>query len=112
MSLVFLFGSSAALARRGYGIAVTGLWSSRRCSPSPSSAPGLGVAAGGGARGDRPILALEVVFLGADLAKCSTAALVPLLIAAAVGVAMTTWVRGTISSRRKAHAASMPLESG
>ena len=108
--LVFLFGSSAALAS-AYGIAVTGTMvvTSLLAFTVVRRAWGWPLAAALAVM--VPILALEVVFLGANLAKVLDGGFVPLLIAAAVGVAMTTWVRGTDLVRRKAHAASMPLEA-
>ena len=109
LSLVFLFGSSAALAS-AYGIAVTGLMVITSLLAFTVVRRGWGWPLAAALAVIVPILALEVVFLGANLAKVLDGGFVPLVIAAAVGVAMTTWVRGTDFVQRKAHAASMPLE--
>ena len=57
-----------------------------------------------------PLLAIESIFLGANLAKLLDGGYVPLIIAAVIGMLMTTWVRGTAIVQRKAHAASIALE--
>jgi len=57
-----------------------------------------------------PLLAIESIFLGANLAKFFDGGYVPLLIAAGVGVMMWTWVRGTAIVQQKAHNASVSLE--
>jgi KUP system potassium uptake protein len=56
-----------------------------------------------------PLLTIEFVFLGANLAKLQDGGYVPLIIAGIVGLLMTTWVRGTAIVNSKAHAASIPL---
>ena len=108
--LVFAFRSSSALAS-AYGIAVTGTMVVtsllaftvfRRAWAWPLPAV-LAVLA--------PLLAIEFIFLGANLAKLHDGGYVPLIIAAIVGLLMTTWVRGTRIVNAKAHAASVPLES-
>jgi KUP system potassium uptake protein len=58
-----------------------------------------------------PILLVELVFLGANLAKFVDGGYVPVLIAACVGTLMWTWVRGTAIVQAKARAGSVPLES-
>ena len=110
LMLVFLFGSSGALAS-AYGIAVTGTMVvtsllaftvfRRAWGWSPLAA--LAVVT--------PMLALEIVFLGANLLKVLDGGYVPLLLGVVVGALMTTWVRGTAIVRRKAHNESVPLDS-
>ena len=56
-----------------------------------------------------PLLAIELVFLGANLAKLYDGGYVPLVIAGVIGLLITTWVRGTAIVNSKAHAASIPL---
>ena len=58
-----------------------------------------------------PLLAIELVFLGANLAKLHDGGYVPLIIAGIVGTLMTTWVRGTSIVNAKARAASVSLGS-
>ena len=58
-----------------------------------------------------PLLAIELVFLGANLAKLHDGGYVPLVIAGIVGTLMTTWVRGTSIVNAKARAASVSLAS-
>ncbi len=58
-----------------------------------------------------PILAIESVFLGANLIKVMDGGYVPLIMAGVVGVLVWTWVRGTAIVQRKAHADSVSLTS-
>ncbi|HRO12445.1 MAG TPA: potassium transporter Kup [Amaricoccus sp.] len=107
--LVLAFRSSSALAS-AYGIAVTGtivvtsllsFTVFRRAWGWPVWAV-LAVLL--------PLLSVELVFLGANLAKLHDGGYVPLVIAAIVGTLVTTWVRGTAIVNAKAHAASLPLD--
>jgi KUP system potassium uptake protein len=109
LGLVFLFGSSSALAS-AYGIAVTGTMVVtsllaftvfRRAWrwPLPAALAVL-----------TPLLALELIFFGANLTKFLDGGYMPLLLAGFVGVLMVTWVRGTAIVQAKAHANSVPLE--
>jgi KUP system potassium uptake protein len=106
--LVVLFRSSSALAS-AYGIAVTGtmvvssllaftVFRHAWGWPLPAVLAVL-----------VPLLSIEVVFLGANLAKLHDGGYVPLIIAALVGLLMTTWVRGTRIVNAKAHAASVSI---
>ena len=54
-----------------------------------------------------PLLAIEAIFFGANLAKLFDGGYVPLIIAACVGLMMWTWVRGTAIVQQKAHNASV-----
>ncbi len=107
--LVFIFESSSALAS-AYGIAVTGTMVVtsllaftvlRRAWRWPLALALVVMV---------PLLAIETIFLGANLAKLFDGGYVPLLIAGAVGVLMWTWVRGTAIVQQKAHNASVGLE--
>jgi KUP system potassium uptake protein len=108
--LVLAFRSSSALAS-AYGIAVTGTMVVtsllaftvfRRAWGWPLWAV-LAVLV--------PLLSIETVFLGANLAKVHDGGYVPLIIAGIVGLLMSTWVRGTRIVNAKAHAASVSLEA-
>ena len=100
--LVFTFQTSGALAS-AYGIAVTGtmvvttclafivIWRAWRW-PLPLSL--LFIA---------PFLIVDTTFLGANLLKILDGGYVPLLIAAAIMIAMWTWVRGMGIVYRKTH---------
>ncbi len=110
LSLVVFFGNSGSLAS-AYGIAVTGtmvitsmlafivlnrvwkwpLW--------------LTVAV------ILPIMVIEMVFLGANLAKVFQGGFLPLIMAAAVGIAMWTWAKGTRIVQQKAHQQSVALDT-
>ncbi len=92
--LVFLFGSSSRLAT-AYGIAVTGtmlvtaclafviVWKHWRWPLWAAAALIL------------PFLVVDLVFLGANLLKLFEGGYVPVLLALAIMVVMSTWVRGT-----------------
>jgi KUP system potassium uptake protein len=92
--LVFLFGSSSRLAT-AYGIAVTGtmvvtaclafvvVWKHWRWPLWAAIALIL------------PFLAVDLVFLGANLLKLFEGGYVPVLLALAIMVMMSTWVEGT-----------------
>lgn len=107
--LVLSFRSSSALAS-AYGIAVTGTMVVtsliaftvfRRVWGWPLVAV-LAVLV--------PLLSIEVVFLGANLAKLHDGGYVPLIIAGVVGTLVTTWVRGTRTVNAKARAASVGMD--
>jgi KUP system potassium uptake protein len=108
--LVLAFRSSSGLAS-AYGIAVTGTMVVtsllaftvfRRAWGWPLVAV-LAVLV--------PLLSIELIFLGANLAKLHDGGYVPLIIAGIVGLLVTTWVRGTRIVNAKARAASMTIES-
>jgi KUP system potassium uptake protein len=108
--LVLSFRSSSALAS-AYGIAVTGTMVVtsllaftvfRRAWGWPLPAV-LAVLV--------PLLAIELVFLGANLAKLHDGGYVPLIIAGIVGLLITTWVRGTRIVNAKARAGSVSIEA-
>lgn len=108
IGLALLFGSSSALAS-AYGIAVTGTMIvtsllafpvMRRVWRWPLAAV-LAVLA--------PLLAIEAVFLGANLTKFLDGGFVPVLMALALGLVMTTWIRGLAVALAKIHGASVPL---
>ncbi|MCZ8097744.1 MAG: potassium transporter Kup [Burkholderiales bacterium] len=92
--LVFLFGSSSRLAT-AYGIAVTGtmlvtaclafviVWKHWRWPLWAATALIL------------PFLVVDLVFLGANLLKLFDGGYVPVLLALAIMVVMSTWVTGT-----------------
>ena len=106
--LVVVFKSSSALAA-AYGIAVTGtmvvtavlaffvLWKCWNWSPAASA---LVVA---------PFLAVDVVFLLANLLKVHEGGWMPLLVGAVLLVVMLTWRRGARILAEKAHREEVPL---
>jgi KUP system potassium uptake protein len=57
-----------------------------------------------------PLIALEVVFLGANLLKLLDGGYVPLGMAGLLSLMMLTWIRGTSFVYAKAHRESVPLE--
>ncbi|MFQ6181942.1 potassium transporter Kup [Sinorhizobium meliloti] len=110
MALVFLFGSSEALAT-AYGISVTGAMvvttvlsfeflRMRWNWPSWWAAGAL-----------LPLFALEFVFLGANMLKIHDGGYVPILIAATFIVIMWTWKRGTAILHAKTRHIDIPLAS-
>ncbi len=58
-----------------------------------------------------PILALEILFLGANALKIVDGGYVPILMAATMCVLVWTWVKGTGYVQKKAHAGSVSLTS-
>ncbi|MGL6208239.1 MAG: potassium transporter Kup, partial [Paracoccaceae bacterium] len=58
-----------------------------------------------------PLLALELVFLGANLIKVLDGGWMPLALAAVIVVMIWTWIRGTAYVQRKARSGSVPLET-
>ncbi len=100
LALVLAFGSSSRLAN-AYGIAVTGtmavtamlaiivVWKHWNW-PLPAALALI-----------VPFLAIDLVFLGANLMKVLEGGYVPLLIGVAVVTVMWTWVRGTAVLARK-----------
>ncbi len=106
--LVVAFGSSARLAS-AYGIAVTG---------DMVITSGLAIIVFRYAWGWRwglialimvPILAIELVFLSANMAKLFDGGIVPLMFAALVAAMMLVWVRGTRMIQAKLSADSVSL---
>ena len=110
MLLVFIFGSSEALAT-AYGISVTGAmvvttvlayWFLRthwRWGVAATVATLL------------PLFLLEMTFLAANLLKIHDGGYVPVLIALAVVVVMWTWTRGTRILREKTRRIEVPLDA-
>ncbi len=109
LALVLLFGSSEALAT-AYGISVTGAmvvttvmafefvrtrW---KWSPALATVSLL------------PLLALELVFLGANMLKIHDGGYVPVLFAGGFTVVMWTWRRGTSILFAKTRHADVPLQ--
>jgi KUP system potassium uptake protein len=108
IALVVTFASSSALAA-AYGIAVTGtmvvtailaffvLWKCWNWSPVASA---LVIA---------PFLAVDVVFLLANLLKVHEGGWMPLLVGSVLLVVMLTWRRGARILAEKAHREEVPL---
>lgn len=108
LTLVVFFQSSSALAN-AYGISVTGemvmssmlafvvVWKAWKWPL------GLAVAL------VAPFLALELIFLGANLMKFLDGGYVPAALAGLMSVTMWTWVRGTNIVYEKSHRESVPL---
>jgi KUP system potassium uptake protein len=106
--LVVAFGSSGALAA-AYGVAVTGtmvvttllaflvLW---KCREWPAATAALLVA---------PLLAVDVVFLLANLLKVLEGGWVPLAVGAWLTVVMLTWRKGARILAEKAREEEVPL---
>jgi KUP system potassium uptake protein len=108
MVLVFIFGSSEALAT-AYGISVTGAmvvttvlafeflrirWRWRPLAAAAALAP---------------LFLLELTFLGANLLKVHDGGYVPVTIAGGVVILMWTWTRGTRILREKTRRTEVPL---
>lgn len=109
LMLVLLFGSSSRLAS-AYGIAVTGTMVVTallaiivlRCHWRWPLWAALGLMV--------PFLAVDLVFLGANMMKVFDGGVVPLLIAGAVIVLMRGWMRGTTLLEDKAQRSDVPLK--
>ncbi|MGB8811597.1 MAG: potassium transporter Kup [Paracoccaceae bacterium] len=108
--LVLAFGSSSNLAS-AYGIAVTGdmvitsILAFILFYRAWKWSLGLTLAV------IVPILTIETMFLGANMAKVLDGGYVPILMAATVCILMWTWVRGTKHVQQKARAGAVSLES-
>ncbi|MBB4006947.1 potassium transporter Kup [Allorhizobium taibaishanense] len=110
LSLVLLFESSDALAT-AYGISVTGAmvvttimaFEFVRKKWKWSVIVALAVIV--------PLLALEMVFLGANLLKIHDGGYIPVLFAAGFTIVMWTWRRGTAILFAKTRHADIPLSS-
>ena len=110
IGLVISFGSSEALAT-AYGISVTGAMVVTtmmafelvrlRGKWPPWAAYALLV----------PLLALELVFLGANLLKLQDGGYVPVLLAAGFTIIMWTWRRGSTILFEKTRKVDVPLET-
>ena len=107
--LVLAFRSSSALAS-AYGIAVTGTIVTTTLLSFTVFRRGWGWPLPVVLAVLVPLLAIELTFLGANLAKLHDGGYVPLIIAAIVGTLVTTWVRGTRIVNAKARAASVGME--
>ncbi len=107
--LVLSFRSSSALAS-AYGIAVTGTMVVTSLIAFPVFRRVWGWPLPAVLAVLVPLLSIEVIFLGANLAKLHDGGYVPLIIAGVVGMLVTTWVRGTRIVNAKAHAASVGME--
>jgi KUP system potassium uptake protein len=109
VALVLSFGSSTNLAS-AYGIAVTGdmvittllamivfryVWGWRPVHVALVCVP---------------LLAIELMFLVANLAKVMQGGWVPLVFAMTLGLMVWTWIRGTAYVQRKARAGAVTLE--
>jgi KUP system potassium uptake protein len=108
--LVLAFGNSSALAS-AYGIAVTGtmvittLLGGIVFSRVWGWSRGLVLLICG------PLLALETLFLLSNLAKVMDGGWVPLSLAAAMGIAIWTWMRGTAYVQLKARSGAVTLDA-
>ncbi|GAO40919.1 low affinity potassium transport system protein kup [Sphingomonas changbaiensis NBRC 104936] len=58
-----------------------------------------------------PMLALDLVFFGANILRVSEGGWVPLLIAALLGVVIVTWVKGRALLAAQVHGDTVPLDS-
>lgn len=108
--LAVLFKSSSALANL-YGISVTGamvvdaimaffvVWQIREWKL------GAVIAVFG------PFLAIELIFLGANLLKIPTGGWVPVLMAIILMIMMSTWIRGSFILNSRGHKRAIKLES-
>lgn len=107
--LVLAFGSSSSLAS-AYGIAVTGTMVVTSLLAYPVLRHAWRWPVPLVLATILPLLAIEGVFLGANVAKLFDGGYVPLIIAGIVALLMVTWMRGTAIVYRKAHADSVSLK--
>lgn len=110
VALVLVFGSSSSLAS-AYGIAVTGTMVITTVLATVLFRKNwkwpiwlvVAVCA--------PILALELVFLGANMVKVADGGWMPLVLASCIVLVIWTWMRGTAYVQQKARAGSVLLET-
>lgn len=110
MVLVFAFGSSESLAT-AYGISVTGAMLVTSCLAFEFLRARWNWSVAGAASVLLPLLALEFVFLGANMLKIHDGGYVPILIAVTFVVIMWTWKRGTEILHAKTRHIDVPLAS-
>ncbi len=109
VALVISFGSSTSLAS-AYGIAVTGTMVVTTILGAMVFLRVWGWSPWLVAAVCAPLLALESLFLVANLAKVADGGWVPLTLAAVIGLMIWTWMRGTAYVQHKARAGAVTLE--
>ena len=107
--LVLEFRSSSAMAS-AYGIAVSGTMIVTTALAALMLRHVRGWAWPAVAVVAAPIATIEGAFFAANLLKVPDGGYVPLMIGAAIGVAMWTWARGTRMLFRRSRALAVPLE--
>ena len=108
LALVAVFGSSSGLAS-AYGISVTGTMVVTATLAMVVARRHWGLPLWAAVGIMLPFLALDLVFLGANLIKIGDGGYVPLGIAAAMLTAMASWMRGTALVAAKDREAELPL---
>jgi KUP system potassium uptake protein len=108
VALVLAFGSSSSLAS-AYGIAVTGTMIFTTMLAAIVAVRGWGWGLWRAALLFVPLLAVETVFMGANMVKIFEGGYATLLVAALVLATMRVWVKGTQLLAQKDRAAEMPL---
>ena len=107
--LVALFGSSSRLAN-AYGIAVTGTMVVTAILALVVVNRHWGWPLWAAAALIAPFLAVDTIFLGANLMKLFEGGVVPLLIAGIVIIVMRTWLKGTDILEHKARQNDLPID--
>lgn len=110
LALVLFFGSSSRLAS-AYGIAVTGTMVVTTLLAMVVVRRHWGWPLWATAALMTPFLAIDLVFLGANLMKVLEGGFVPLLIAGAMMLVMRSWMRGTNLLEDKAQQSDVPLRT-
>lgn len=110
LALVLLFGSSEALAT-AYGISVTGAMVVTTIMAYEFVRKKWGWSAPLALATLSPLLALELVFLGANLLKIHDGGYIPVLFAIAFTIVMWTWRRGTAILFAKTRRDDIPLDA-
>lgn len=108
LALVMIFGSSSSLAS-AYGISVTGTMVVTATLAMIVAHKHWRLPLWLSVAMMLPFLALDLMFLGANLIKITDGGYVPLGIAAAMLLMMATWMRGTAIVIRKDREAELPL---
>ncbi len=106
--LVVLFGSSSKLAT-AYGIAVTGTMVVTACLAFIVAWKRWKWPVWAAAAMMAPLLAIDLIFFGANLVKVVEGGYVPLMIGAAFMISMWTWMRGTAILFAKTRKDDIPL---
>ncbi len=108
--LIFSFGDSESLAT-AYGISVTGAMVVTTLMSFQYLRSALGWSALAAASVLLPLLALESIFLAANLLKVHDGGWVPVMLAFAIIMIMWTWTRGSRVLREKTARNDLPLET-
>ncbi|QSB44321.1 potassium transporter Kup [Tsuneonella flava] len=107
--LVFVFKSSSAMAA-AYGIAVTGTMVVTTCLAFIIAWKAWNWSLGSASLFIMPLLAIDLIFFGANILRVTEGGWVPLLVASIMGAIIYTWIRGRREALRSSSTAGTAIE--